>query len=130
MYENGNLIQHFSSEKKCGDALPEILQVILDKFEIAHIIYTNGPGSFMGIKLSYIILKTFCSIKNIKFSAISGFDVSDNGIIKANKNLAFILKDNEINMIKEESGNLFLPQNFNNIVIHEDTLPNYVVSAI
>lgn len=84
----------------------------------------------MGIKLSYVILKTFCSIKNINFNSISGFDVSDNGIIRANKNLSFVLEDDKINMKKMESGKLFLPQNFQSIKIYDDTLPNYVVSAI
>ncbi|ASM39478.1 glycoprotease [Campylobacter sputorum] len=130
IYENGNLIDYFKSDKKCGDCLPEILQLALKKFDITHIIYTNGPGSFMGIKLSYIILKTFCIIKGIKFSAISGFDVSNNGVIRANKNMSFILQNGKINMQKIQSGGFFLPKKLKDVKIYDDTLPNYIISPI
>lgn len=84
----------------------------------------------MAVKLSYIILKTFCIIKDIKFSAISGFDVNYSGVIKANKNMSFVLENEKIVIKKIQSSGFYLPKNLKNVNISDDILPNYVISPI
>lgn len=84
----------------------------------------------MGIKLSYIILKTISLVKACKMTAISGFELNNNQPIQANKHLSFILKDNKIKLEKIPSCKLDLPLNLSNLNQSNDILPNYVIGAV
>ncbi|NLY03613.1 MAG: glycoprotease [Campylobacter sp.] len=130
IYEDGILVDEILSTKKSSEALIDIFDEILSKYEIERIIYTNGPGSFMGIKVSYIILKTISKAKEIKFSAVSGFELNSNSPIKANKNLSFVMEDGEILLKKVLPGEFKLSKSLFNLNIQKDTLPNYVLGAV
>ena len=93
-------------------------------------IYANTPGSFMGIKLSYIILKTLSLTLNFPLFALSGFELNNFSPIRAHKNLSFIYQNGEILLEKAEPKPLNLPQNLSNLNKNSDILPNYIIGAI
>ena len=132
IYENGNLIKKFISNEneKAGDFLITKFDEILKNYEIKSVIYANTPGSFMGIKLSYIILKTLSLTLNFPLFALSGFELNNFSPIRANKNLSFIYQNGEILLEKAEPKPLNLPQNLSNLNKNSDILPNYIIGAI
>ncbi|QKF92786.1 MULTISPECIES: glycoprotease [unclassified Campylobacter] len=120
------------SDKKSDESLIEILNELTNeqKLQISKIIYANGPGSFMGTKVSYIVLKTFSMVKECEFYAISGFELNGNGAIKANKALSFVKTGDEILLQKAEPKEFELPLNLDVLNLNLDTLPNYVIQAV
>lgn len=120
------------SDKKSDESLIEILNELTNeqKLQISKIIYANGPGSFMGTKVSYIVLKTFSIVKECEFYAISGFELNENGAIKANKALSFVKTGDEILLQKAEPKEFELPLNLDVLNLNLDTLPNYVIQAV
>lgn len=130
IYKQNVLIKQFQSQSHTSEALIEIFDEILQNYDIKTIIYANGPGSFMGIKVAFVILKTISIVKNCDFKAISGFELNDFSPIKANKNLSFIYENGEVKLSKIQPKNFKLPQNLSNLNFISDTLPNYILSAI
>lgn len=130
IYKQNVLIKQFQSQSHTSEALIEIFDEILQNYDIKTIIYANGPGSFMGIKVAFVILKTISIVKNCDFKAVSGFELNDFSPIKANKNLSFIYKNGEVKLSKIQPKNFKLPQNLSNLNFISDTLPNYILSAI
>lgn len=126
------MIKDIKSDKKSDEALVEILDQILnaDDYRISKIIYANGPGSFMGTKVSYIVLKTLSIIKDCEFYAVSGFELNGNMPIRANKALSFVKFGDEIRLEKAEAGNFSLPSNLDVLNLNFDTLPNYIIQAV
>ena len=84
----------------------------------------------MGLKVAYVILKTFCMVKECEFYAISGFELNDGGPIRANKILSFVKRNNEITLEKIEPKGFCLPQSLDNLKLKKDTLPNYIIQAV
>lgn len=132
IYEQGELALKFQSNEneKAGEFLLSKFSEILQNFEISSVIYANTPGSFMGIKLAYVILKTFSVAKNFELFAVNGFELNGGEPIRANKNLSFVFENGEILLKKAESGEFLLPQNLNNIKKSNDILPKYIISAV
>ena len=135
IYENNILINTLSNEGKTSEVLPSIFENILKEYTVNNIIYVNGPGSYMAIKVAYIFLKTICIAKQIKFYACSGFEVNENSPIKAlgkkyfvedkNKNISMRLLD------KDEKLNSFeLPTSLEFFKYSSETLPNYQLPAV
>ena len=130
VYENGELKQELKSEEQSSDALILLLAELKKNYKIERILYTNGPGSFMGLKISYVILQIFCDINNIAFGAISAFCLSKNAPVSAKKGFCFVLENGEISIQKGQGEVLSLPKNLKKLNISDDTLPNYVLDAI
>lgn len=102
----------------------------MQEFEISGLIYANGPGSFMGIKVAYVIFKTISIVKKCEFCAVSGFELNENQPIRANKILSFVPLDGKIMLKKLPAVSLKLPLNLLNLKLNNDTLPDYVISEI
>ena len=133
VYRDDKLIQSHSSEKKTSEILLALIQEILEKYDISEIIYTRGPGSYMAIKLTYIMLKTIEIIKNIPCRGCSGFSLNGGQPIKAIGNLYFI-KEKETIMTKkfEQPVDAFfvLPQSIHDLEIDEESTPEYSLPAV
>ena len=84
----------------------------------------------MGIKISYIVLKTLSVVKNCEFYAVSGFELNGNTPIRANKALSFVKYQDGIKLEKAEAGNFDLPLNLDVLNLNLDTLPNYIINAV
>ncbi|AII14243.1 N6-L-threonylcarbamoyladenine synthase, TsaB subunit [Campylobacter iguaniorum] len=130
IYEDDKLTSQIISEEKASEELINILSDLNSKFDIKSITYANGPGSFMGLKVSYAILKTFCIVKKCDFRAVSGFELNDFGAIRANKTLSFTYNNGNINLEKIEPKPFKLPIILSKLNKSCDTLPNYIIDAV
>jgi len=135
VYKEGNLKETIKGYGKTSDVLPKIIDELLKKMSIGELIYVNGPGSYMSIKLAYIFLKTLSITLNIPFLALSGFDVNNNSPIKAlGKKYFFLDENNEIKMRflddDEIVNDFVLPLVINYEKCFSDTLPNYQLPAV
>ncbi|MCK5110012.1 MAG: hypothetical protein KAQ94_00735 [Arcobacteraceae bacterium] len=134
IYENNKLIETISKEGKTSDVLPMIFDKVLKEYNIDEILYVNGPGSFMAIKVAYMFLKTLSIINDISFKACDGFYFNNNSPIKAlAKKYFFKSKDGkiEINFLKDKKLEDFkLPQVLDIKIFSEDSLPNYNLPAV
>jgi len=133
VYEEDKLIQTISTELKTSEILLPTIMEILEKYTISKIIYTRGPGSYMAIKLTYIMLKTLEITRDIKCFGCSGFALNGNQPIKAIGNLYFI-KEKETIMTKkyEQPVNapFALPQSIHDLVLDEESTPEYILPAV
>lgn len=85
----------------------------------------------MGLKLAYVILKSFCIVKDISFYAVSGFELNGGAPIRANKILSFtLLKDGSVGLSRATPAKFLLPQNLKGLNLNCDTLPNYIIQAV
>ncbi|EHA4777193.1 tRNA threonylcarbamoyladenosine biosynthesis protein TsaB [Campylobacter coli] len=130
IYQDDKLVKSIESEEKASEFVPKILKILLKEFSFDELIYTNGPGSYMGIKISYVSLRTLSIVKNIPLFAISAFELNNNQPIAAHKNMCFVKKEDEIILEENTAGEFFLPPNLSKLNKKDDNLPFYFLSAI
>ncbi len=133
VYEEGELIDTISSELKTSEILLPLIREYLDKYDISTIIYTRGPGSYMAIKLTYIILKTIEIMQGIKCVGCSGFALNGGEPIKAIGNLYFIKEKETIITKKYEQPvnvKFTLPQSIHDLELDEESTPDYILPAV
>lgn len=134
VYFEDVLIEQYIIEGKTSDVLPLVFEKILEKYTLQTIVYVNGPGSYMAIKVAYIFLKTLSITKQIEFKACSGFVLNENSPIKAlgkkyffNRNGKIDIDECDISTIKKD---FKLPNDLSLIEVSDDTLPNYNLPAV
>jgi len=133
IYKDDTLLETYTSEKKTSEILLPLLQKILKQYDISEIIYTRGPGSYMATKLTYIILKSIEIIKGIRCFGCSAFELNSNQPIKAMGNLYFIKEKETIITKKFEqpiATKFILPQSIQDLLIDEESTPEYMMSAV
>lgn len=130
IYKNNLLVKSITSYEKASEFIPKILQELLQDFTFDELIYTNGPGSFMGIKISYVSLSTLSIVRNIPLFAISAFELNNNQPISAHKEMCFVKKGDKIFLEKATSGEFVLPLNLSKLNKKNDNLPFYFLPAI
>ena len=133
VYEDGALIEEIRSHQRSSEALPGIYEALLKKYEIDSFIYTNGPGSFMSIKVAYIFLRSLGILKDIPLYAMDAFCCNGNRPIKAVGKLHFVKIQDKIETRKfdEVQRNSFeLPKTLDKRQISSDSAPMYVIGAV
>ena len=133
VYEEGELIETISSDLKTSEILLPLIKECLDKYDISTIIYTRGPGSYMAIKLTYIMLKTIEITQGIKCVGCSGFALNGGEPIKAVGNLYFIKEKETIITKKYEQPvnvKFTLPQSIQDLELDEESTPDYILPAV
>lgn len=130
IYKNNLLVKSITSYEKASEFIPKILQELLQDFTFDELIYANGPGSFMGIKISYVSLSTLSIVRNIPLFAISAFELNNNQPISAHKEMCFVKKGDEIFLENATSGEFVLPLNLSKLNKKNDNLPFYFLPAI
>lgn len=133
VYEEGTLIETISSDLKTSEILLPLIKECLDKYDISTIIYTRGPGSYMAIKLTYIMLKTIEIMQGIKCVGCSGFALNGGEPIKAVGNLYFIKEKETIITKKYEQPvnvKFTLPQSIQDLELDEESTPDYILPAV
>lgn len=136
IYEDDMLIETITKEGKTSDILPSLFEKILKKYSVSDIIYVNGPGSYMAIKIAYIFLKTISIVNKINLYALSGFDLNNNSPIKALGKKYFFRDKNETQKITIEflSDHIIeafhLPEDIREIHYSENILPEYNLPAV
>jgi tRNA A37 threonylcarbamoyladenosine modification protein TsaB len=133
LYEEGRLIKTVSSDLKTSEILLPLITDFLDQYNISRIIYTRGPGSYMAIKLTYIMLKTIEILRGIKCVGCSGFVLNGGQPIKAVGNLYFIKEKETIITKKYEQPVkviFTLPQSIHDLELDEESTPEYILPAV
>ena len=139
IYKNQKLIQKISKTGKLSDELPPIFEQLLSEYNIQNIIYTHSPGNFLGIKMTYIFLKTLaCCNEHIRLKAIDGFYFNNNQPIKAILGQYFIKRDSTIEManiedmqtIENSETNFELPNALSLKDFSSEIEPIYIAPAV
>jgi tRNA A37 threonylcarbamoyladenosine modification protein TsaB len=133
IYEDNKLIKTIQSEEKSSEVLPQLYKDILERYEIKALYYTQGPGSFMAIKVAYIFLKSLSVLKKIPFYATDAFEFNENQPIKAIGKLYFVKIKGDIVTQKFESPQevkFTLPQTLKTEKFSLYTAPLYKIGAV
>ena len=127
------MIETFSSPKKTSEILLPFIMQVLEVYPIDRMIYSRGPGSYMAIKLTYIMLKTIEITRGIPCYGCSAFTLNGGEPIKAIGNLYFIKEKETIITKKFEQpvdASFALPQSIHDLVIDEESTPAYSLPAV
>ncbi|MEJ2469179.1 MAG: hypothetical protein P8Y65_08750 [Campylobacterales bacterium] len=133
IYKDGTLVERYESAKQSSDALPELFDAILKKYTLSHLVYANGPGSFMAIKVAYLYLKTLSIVLGTKLLAADAFYFNGNRPLKAVGKLYFVKMASEIKTKKFETpveSEFQLPSRLNLNDFSDDALPYYGIGAV
>jgi tRNA A37 threonylcarbamoyladenosine modification protein TsaB len=133
VYRNGILTETRTSDQKTSDILLPLLEELIAAYPVEEIIYTRGPGSYMAIKLTYVMLKTIEIVRGIRCLGCSGFAVNGDKPIKAVGSLYFIKEKETIitKKFKEPVKIKFsLPESIHDLVIDEESIPDYLLPAV
>ena len=133
IYEDTKLIDVISSDKKSSDILPIIFDSIFKKYDVQKLLYANGPGSFMAIKVSYIFLKSISILKKIPLFATDAFYFNNNQPIKAIGKLYFVKVSSKIKTQKLEAipeMNFSFPHSIDLNEFSSISTPLYCIGAV
>ncbi|TQR31285.1 glycoprotease [Campylobacter sp. MIT 99-7217] len=130
VYKDELLFEKYQSDERASEFLPKILQNLLEKYSLEKLIYANGPGSFMGIKISFLCFQTLSIVKNIPMFAVSGFELNGFKPISANNQLCFVYENKQISLQKAAGAEFFLPDHLSCLNLSEDILPFYFIDAV
>jgi tRNA A37 threonylcarbamoyladenosine modification protein TsaB len=133
IYENEELIETIESQEKSSEVLPLIYETIFNKYSVKNLLYVNGPGSFMAIKVAYIFLKSLSVLKQIPLFATDVFKFNKNSPIKAIGKLYFVKVSSEIKTQKFDEvpqGVIELPKKLHYEDFSTNAAPLYVIGAV
>ena len=133
MYKDDCLIEKIESNQKTSEVLLKILTELSEKYNYSELLYTNGPGSYMAIKLTYITLRSLEILKGITFTGCNAFDLNANKPIKAMGKLYFIKENNTIITKKFDEAveqRFELPSMLSEVTVLNDNKPLYILPAV
>jgi len=133
IYRDGERIETFTSSRQSSEALPELFETILQRYELSRLVYANGPGSFMAIKIAYLFLKTLSIVKAIPLLAADAFYFNGNRPVKAVGKLYFVKTSSAIKTEKFEEPQTAvfeLPQRIAIKDFTDASLPAYGIGAV
>ena len=133
VYKDDCLIEKIESNQKTSDVLLKILTQLSATYNYSQLLYTNGPGSYMAIKLTYITLRTLEILKGITFTGCNAFDLNGQKPIKAMGKLYFIKENNTIITKKFDEAveqRFELPSMLSEVTVLNDNKPLYILPAI
>ncbi|WP_456389632.1 hypothetical protein [Hydrogenimonas sp.] len=96
VYIDGSLVRSYEKDEKASKALPEVFHDVRYRYDLKAIYYAKGPGSFMAIKVTYVMAKTFCIALNIPLFGADAFLFNGNRPIKAIGQSCFVKKGGKI----------------------------------
>jgi hypothetical protein len=112
--------------------LPIVYEKIIKRYKFNLLLYTNGPGSYMSIKMTYIFLKTISIVDDIPLKAALGFEFNNNQPIKSLRNFYFIQENGEILQKKFQNPPInyfFLPPKLDTSIFSDENEPLYILKA-
>lgn len=133
IYKNNILIDTLESSQKNSEVLLKLLYEAMQSYRPSQIIYTRGPGSFMGTKLTYITLKTIEIVEGITCRGCSAFALNGGLPIKAVGNLYFFKQKETIITQKSENhikSSFQLPKDLKTVPLDEVCVPEYSIPAV
>ncbi len=133
IYKEGRLVEEIRNEGMSSDVLAEIFDSLLKRYSFNHFVYAKGPGSFMGIKVTYLFLKTLSITLKVPLLATDAFFFNQNSPIKAVGKLYFV-KNSSIIELKTveapETTGFSLPEIIEIEKFDTDNLPYYGIDAV
>ena len=134
IYEENKLIKTVKSEEKSSDFLPSFFKSCMQQYEIKSLIYTNTPGSFMSIKVTYIFLKSLSILNGMELLATDAFNFNNNKPIKAIGKLFFVKINDKIEMQRVQmencEQNFSLPEIIDKSKFSKNSAPKYIIGAV
>jgi len=133
LYKDKKLFEKISIDGQTSEVLPIEFQKILEKYRVKRILFANGPGSFMAIKIGYIFLKTLSLTKDIELFGVDAFYFNSNAPIRAINSMCFVKRDDEIKIEKVENfkpSPFYLPDSFEVEKYSKNVEPLYILPAI
>ena len=133
IYKEGELVEEIRREGMSSDVLAEIFDDLLRRYTLGNLLYAKGPGSFMGIKVSYLFLKTLSITKKIPLLATDAFFFNQNRPIKAYGKLYFVKNSSKIELeaiASVETAVFELPKQIDIKKFDTDNLPYYGIDAV
>jgi tRNA A37 threonylcarbamoyladenosine modification protein TsaB len=133
IYKEGILVESIRDEGMSSDVLAEIFESLLKRYTFEHFIYAKGPGSFMGIKVTYLFLKTLSITLKIPLLATDAFFFNQNSPIKAVGKLYFVKNSFKIELepiLSPEIIAFELPKTIDLEKFDSDNLPYYGIDAV
>ena len=133
VYKDQQLIETIKREERSSEILPELFKELLERYEVKSIVYANGPGSFIAIKVSYIFLRTLCIVKNISLLATDAFYFNNNTPIKAVGKLYFVKNRDAIEtatLLEAPVMEFRLPQQLQLTDFSAESAPFYGIGAV
>ena len=130
--DSKNLLKKWEESGYVSDILTDVIENIIEDNDIEKIVYVNGPGSYMGIKLSYILLRTLEMTKKIPFTACSAFSLNNGKPIKAMGKLYFV-KEEDIIIKKLENiipQDFAMPDSIDEVEILPNRVPDYKIPVV
>ena len=133
VYRDGELVEKIETKEKTSEILLKKLTELSKKYNYSRLIYTNGPGSYMAIKLTYITLRSLEILEGITFDGCDAFDLNKQNPIKAVGKLYFIKENNTIITKKFDEvleQRFALPSMLSEVTILENNKPLYILPAV
>ncbi len=133
IYKDGECIESYRREGKCSEVLPPLLHDILYNYRVEAVYYANGPGSFMAIKIAYVMAKTVSSALDIPLYATDAFAFNGGRPIKAIGRSCFVKKEGSIRIepdCSEEAAPFYAPKRLDRSIFCERSEPLYVLPAV
>ena len=133
VYRDDLLIEKIESNQKTSEVLLKILTQLSEKYNYSQLLYTNGPGSYMAIKLTYIILRSLEILKGLTFTGCNAFDLNGQKPIKAMGKLYFIKEKETIITKKFDEAveqRFELPSMLSEVTVLNDNKPLYILPAV
>jgi len=133
LYEDSKLFETIVSQERSSDYLPILFKNLLENYEISSITYSNGPGSFMAVKVAYIFLKSLSILNNIPLYAVDAFYFNNNSPIKAIGKKYFVKIQGKIETKKFDEAieqKFTLPQTLKKEDFCDITEPIYGIGAV
>lgn len=114
VYKDYELIDQFQKNGKASDAIPTLLDIVLKRYNPDELLYTNGPGNNISLKVAFVSLRALSIAKKIPLHGISPFLFNGGAPIKAFGNSYFALTNGkiELKVFKQPppSGECILPK--------------------
>ncbi len=129
----GTLLKSRKIEGYVSENLVETLNHTLEHSPVKQVLYVNGPGSYMGIKLTYITLRTLEAVRKIPFAAVSAFALNGGKPLKAMGKLYFVKEKETIITRKfdEKIPQEFqMPESLKHLEILSDREPDYRLPSV
>jgi tRNA A37 threonylcarbamoyladenosine modification protein TsaB len=133
VYVDEAIFQTIEVDGQTSEVLPIQFEKLMREYHINRVLFANGPGSFMAIKISYIFLKTLATTTGIELFGADGFYFNGNRPIKAMNSMCFVKSGEDIKIERVEDfekSSFQLPERFRVEEYSKDIEPLYILPAI
>jgi tRNA A37 threonylcarbamoyladenosine modification protein TsaB len=133
VYRDSIAIDKIEIDGKTSDVLLQEIEKLQQCYGIDSFIYANGPGSYMSIKLTYILLRTIEMIRGIPFSGCSAFELNGGKPVRAMGNIYFTKEKETIITQKFDEKvmqEFWLPDDLSALSLEKENIPLYILPAV